>query len=73
MQMAFWVVFVYKVGVGLCGLDSCTFFSPLFEVIVAAAWLSCSSFNWQLAKGMVGEPALWKSGHYFAALGPLQY
>lgn len=64
---------VYKIGVGLYGLDHSTFFSALSEVVAAAAWLSCSSFNWKLAKGMVGKPVFWKSGHYLAALGPLQY
>lgn len=48
-------------------------FSTLPEVTVAAAWLSCSSFNWKLAKGTVGKPVFCKSGHYLAALGPLQY
>lgn len=47
-------------------------FSTIYEVIVAAAWLSCSSFDWKLSKGMVGKPGFWKSGH-LAALGPLQY
>lgn len=48
-------------------------FSAVSEVIVAAAWLSCSSFDWKLAKGLVGKPVFWKSGHYLAALGALQY
>lgn len=48
-------------------------FSALSEVIVAAAWLSCASFNWKVANWTVGKPVFWNSGHYLAALGPLQY
>lgn len=51
----------------------CSFFSALSEIIVAAVWLSCSTFNWKLAKWMVGEPVFWRSGHDPAVLGPPQY
>lgn len=66
-------VCVYKIGVGLCVLDHSTFyFFNNFWSHCSYSLAICSSFDWKLAKGMVGKPVFWKSGH-LAALGPLQY